>query len=202
MKLIVLKCPNCGAYVDVKEGSRKAVCEYCDTPFYVDGSDKVEGKVFTPAEEEPVYTPIEEEPVSTPLEEAFSPQPVNNKRKWITTLVIFIVTLIIAIEADLPGLFVAVLIGGIIGLIISRPEGSSSKRAATYNVYSRKSQIIALILCLLFGMLGVHYFYVGKIGMGLLYLFTGGLFGIGWIVDIIRIIAGIFRDKDGFYLRG
>ena len=193
MKLIVLKCPNCGAYVDVKEGSRKAVCEYCDTPFYVDGSDKVEGKEFTP---------VEEEPVSTPLEEAFSPQPVNNTRKWITTLAIFIVALIIAIEADLPGLFVAVLIGGIIGLIISRPEGSSSKRAATYNVYSRKSQIIALILCLLFGMLGVHYFYVGKIGMGLLYLFTGGLFGIGWIVDIIRIIAGIFRDKDGFYLRG
>ena len=202
MKLIVLKCSNCGAYVDVKEGSRKAVCEYCDTPFYVDGSDKVEGKKFTPVEEEPVYTPVEEEPVSTPLEEAFSPQPVNNKRKWITTLVIFIVTLIIAIEADLPGLFVAVLIGGIIGLIISRPEGSSSKKAATYNVYSRKSQIVALILCLLFGMLGVHYFYVGKIGMGLLYLFTGGLLGIGWIVDIIRIIAGIFRDKDGLYLRG
>ena len=202
MKLIVLKCPNCGAYVDVKEGSRKAVCEYCDTPFYVDGSDKVEGKKFTPVEEEPVYTPVEEEPVSTPLEEAFSPQPVNNKRRWITTLVIFIVTLIIAIEADLPGLFVAVLIGGIIGLIISRPEGSSSKRAATYNVYSGKSQILASILCLLFGIIGVHYFYVGKIGMGLLYLFTGGLFGIGWIVDIIRIIAGIFRDKDGFYLRG
>ena len=193
MKLIVLKCPNCGAYVDVKEGSRKAVCEYCDTPFYVDGSDKVEGKEFTP---------VEEEPVSTHAEETFSPQPVNNKRRWITTLVIFIVALIIAIEADLPGLFVAVLIGGIIGLIISRPEGSSSKRAATYNVYSRKSQIIALILCLLFGTLGVHYFYVGKIGMGLLYLFTGGIFGIGWIVDIIRIIAGIFRDKDGFYLRG
>ena len=193
MKLIVLKCPNCGAYVDVKEGSRKAVCEYCDTPFYVDGSDKVEGKEFTP---------VEEEPVSTHAEETFSPQPVNNKRRWITTLVIFIVALIITIEADLPGLFVAVLIGGIIGLIISRPEGSSSKRAATYNVYSGKSQIVALILCLLFGMLGVHYFYVGKIGMGLLYLFTGGLFGIGWIVDIIRIIAGIFRDKDGFYLRG
>ena len=201
MKLIVLKWPNCGAYVDVKEDSRKAVCEYCDTPFYVDGSGKVEGKEYTPVEES-AYTPVEEKPVSTHAEETFSPQPVNNKRRWITTLVIYIVALIITIEADLPGLFVAVLIGGIIGLIISRPEGSSSKRAATYNVYSRKSQIIALILCLLFGMLGVHYFYVGKIGMGLLYLFTGGLFGIGWIVDIIRIIAGIFRDKDGFYLRG
>ena len=201
MKLIVLKCPNCGAYVDVKEDSRKAVCEYCDTPFYVDGSGKVEGKEYTPVEES-AYTPVEEKPVSTHAEETFSPQPVNNKRRWITTLVIYIVALIITIEADVPGLLVAVLIGGIIGLIISRPEGSSSKRAATYNVYSRKSQIIALILCLLFGMLGVHYFYVGKIGMGLLYLFTGGLFGIGWIVDIIRIIAGIFRDKDGFYLRG
>ena len=88
MKLIVLKCPNCGAYVDVKEGSRKAVCEYCDTPFYVDGSDKVEGKEFTPVEEEPAYTPFEEEPASTHAEETFSPQPVNNKRRWISTLVI------------------------------------------------------------------------------------------------------------------
>lgn len=46
---------------------------------------------------------------------------------------------------------------------------------------------IALTLCILFGYFGAHKFYEGKTGMGILYLFTLGLFGIGWIVDIISI---------------
>lgn len=60
-----------------------------------------------------------------------------------------------------------------------------------------KSKMVALVLCILLGIYGAHNFYTGKIGMGILYLFTAGLFGIGWIVDIIRIITGSFRDKYG-----
>lgn len=45
----------------------------------------------------------------------------------------------------------------------------------------------ALLLCIFLGYFGVHKFYEGKIGMGVLYLFTAGLFGIGWIADIITI---------------
>jgi len=44
---------------------------------------------------------------------------------------------------------------------------------------------------------GLHRFYVGKIGTGLLWLLTGGLLTIGTIVDIIRIASGTFRDKQG-----
>lgn len=47
----------------------------------------------------------------------------------------------------------------------------------------------AYILCLFLGFLGVHKFYENKIGMGILYLLTGGLFGIGWLVDIIIYIC-------------
>ena len=43
---------------------------------------------------------------------------------------------------------------------------------------------------------GLHRFYVGKIGTGILWLFTGGLLGIGQFIDIIVIIVGRFRDKD------
>lgn len=60
-----------------------------------------------------------------------------------------------------------------------------------------KEKKVALLLCIFLGTIGVHYFYVGKIGMGILYLLTLGLFGIGWIVDIIRIATGSFRDKAG-----
>ncbi len=55
-----------------------------------------------------------------------------------------------------------------------------------------KSLGVALILCALFGPFGIHYIYVGRIGMFLLYFFTAGLFGFGWIFDIIRMIVGKF----------
>ena len=66
--------------------------------------------------------------------------------------------------------------------------------------YPYKNRIIALLLCIFLGAGGIHRFYVGKIGTGLLYLFTGGLFGIGWIVDIICLNFGSFRDRNGFPL--
>lgn len=47
---------------------------------------------------------------------------------------------------------------------------------------------VALLLCIFLGGIGAHKFYEGKIGMGILYLFTAGLFGIGWIIDIIVLI--------------
>jgi hypothetical protein len=51
-----------------------------------------------------------------------------------------------------------------------------------------KSQIVALLLCIFLGLLGVHRFYLGYTGMGLLYLFTAGILGIGWIIDIVLLI--------------
>lgn len=51
-----------------------------------------------------------------------------------------------------------------------------------------KNKWVALILCIFLGYIGAHKFYEGKAGMGILYIFTIGLFGIGWIVDIISLI--------------
>ena len=47
----------------------------------------------------------------------------------------------------------------------------------------------SFVLCLLLGFLGGHKFYEGKIGMGILYIFTMGLFGIGWLIDLITILT-------------
>lgn len=49
------------------------------------------------------------------------------------------------------------------------------------------ANVPALVLCILFGYFGAHKFYEKKIGMGILYFFTLGLFGIGWIVDIVKL---------------
>ena len=51
-----------------------------------------------------------------------------------------------------------------------------------------KNKWVAFILCFLLGYLGVHKFYEGKVGTGLLYLFTFGVFGIGWLVDCIILL--------------
>jgi restriction system protein len=52
-----------------------------------------------------------------------------------------------------------------------------------------KNKWVALCLCIFLGMLGAHKFYEGRVGMGILYLFTGGLFAIGIIIDVISILA-------------
>jgi len=67
---------------------------------------------------------------------------------------------------------------------------------ATYNTYNyygananlkAKNKWISLLLCLTTGF--GHKFYEEKYGMGILYIFTGGLFGIGWLVDLIKILS-------------
>jgi len=65
---------------------------------------------------------------------------------------------------------------------------------------SDRSRLIALLLCALLGYLGLHRFYVGKFGTGFLWLITGGLFGVGYVVDTILIAAGAFRDRHGLRL--
>lgn len=60
-----------------------------------------------------------------------------------------------------------------------------------------KNKWTAFFLCLFLGGIGAHRFYVGKSGTGILYLFTCGLFGIGWVVDLIMIPLGGLKDKWG-----
>ena len=62
---------------------------------------------------------------------------------------------------------------------------------------SDKRILPAAILALLFGVFGVHRFYTGKVGTGLLQLVTLGGLGIWFLVDFILIVTGQFRDGDG-----
>lgn len=74
---------------------------------------------------------------------------------------------------------------------------------------SPKSRTITLVLALIVGFLGIHRFYVGKTGTGVLQLLISVIFGsvtaglgigLGWVwalIDIFVIVAGNFTDKQG-----
>ena len=64
-----------------------------------------------------------------------------------------------------------------------------------------KDWLITLLLCLFCGGIGIHRYYVGKIGTGILYTLTLGIFGIGTLVDLIKIVLGKFTDKNGNYIQ-
>ncbi|MGN0606012.1 MAG: NINE protein [Oscillospiraceae bacterium] len=66
--------------------------------------------------------------------------------------------------------------------------------------YTRSTAV--LLACLGFiGIGGIHRFYCGKYLSGLLYLFTAGLFGVGTLVDVVRIASGNFRDSSGLMIK-
>lgn len=61
--------------------------------------------------------------------------------------------------------------------------------------YSEKDWLVTLLFSIFLGCLGIHRFYVGKIGTGILWLLTGGCLGIGALVDIIMIATENFTDE-------
>lgn len=82
----------------------------------------------------------------------------------------------------------------------NNPDITSNINSGPGYNYVHKSKLAAALLCFFLGVFGVHRFYVGKIGTGLIWLFTGGVFGIGVLVDFIIILVGGFRDANGQFL--
>ncbi|MDH3811230.1 MAG: TM2 domain-containing protein [Gammaproteobacteria bacterium] len=66
---------------------------------------------------------------------------------------------------------------------------------------SIKGFVPTILLCFFFGVFGVHRFYVGKVGTGILQLLTLGGFGIWTLVDFIMIVVGSFTDKQGKFVK-
>lgn len=66
---------------------------------------------------------------------------------------------------------------------------------------SDRSRLLLLLLLLFLGPLGIHCFYAGRIGKGVLYLLTGGLCGIGLLVDFFSIVLGAPKDGAGLPIR-
>lgn len=66
---------------------------------------------------------------------------------------------------------------------------------------SEKNWVTMILLCFFLGSLGVHRFYAGKIGTGIVMLLTLGGFGIWTIIDFIIIVVGNFKDNEGLPIK-
>lgn len=75
------------------------------------------------------------------------------------------------------------------GSILIKSPGSPSA--------TQRELIVALLLSIFLGQLGVDRFYLGYIGLGLLKLFTFGGCGVWWLIDIILIATRKVNDSDG-----
>lgn len=81
------------------------------------------------------------------------------------------------------------------GITINNVSNASASASASATartgeiIRKRVDKTTALLLCIFFGYFGAHKFYEGRGVLGVLYLFTFGLFGFGWLIDIF-IIAG------------
>lgn len=76
----------------------------------------------------------------------------------------------------------------------------ANKKEATKEAAADKpSQLIALLLCLFVGGLGIHRFYLGYTWQGVVQLLTAGGCGIWSLIDLIRIITGDLKPKNGGY---
>lgn len=79
--------------------------------------------------------------------------------------------------------------------VIEKQDDLSSPAAAG----GGKSQVIALVLCALIGGIGIHRFYLGYTWQGIVQLLTLGGCGVWALIDLIRIITGDLKPKDGNY---
>ena len=69
-------------------------------------------------------------------------------------------------------------------------NANNMNTANAYGFYGQpKDKWVAVLLCFFFGVVGAHKFYEGKVGMGLVYICTGGLCGIGALFDLIVLLG-------------
>ena len=85
------------------------------------------------------------------------------------------------------------------GFQIVSPVTSTTSQNAFDNSegISSKSRLVAFLLCLFLGGIGIHRFYVGKTGSAIAQILTLGGLGIWTLVDFIMILCGKFTDSEG-----
>ena len=203
MKLINMQCKNCGAELQVDSERKQIFCSYCGIKLLLDDeSINITNRFVDEARIKEAEVRLKELEYQHERELREEVLRQEQKKTYRISLIVFlsILAVTLLIEPLRPVCILVLIFGGAALGSMRSGDRRNMQRGIRYE-YSPKSRITALIICLFFGIFGIHYFYVGRIGMGFLYLITMGFFGIGWIIAIIRIACGTFTDRDGLYLK-
>ena len=204
MKLISMRCPHCGAELSIDMDRRQAFCQYCGNMLLLDDENTININKRIVDEARLKEAEIRLKELEYQHEREIRQETIRKEQKrsfWISVAVFLIFLLITLSVERLRPVAVIVVIAGCVLLSSRKTEEKASASIGRQYLYSSKSRATALLLCFFLGVFGVHRFYVGKIGTGILYLLTGGCFGIGWLIDMVTIACGVFRDSQGNYLK-
>ena len=202
MKLISMRCTNCGADLEIDPERKQVFCSYCGTKLIVDDETiNITNRIVDEARLREAEVRLKELEYAHEREIREETLRREQKKSFRIALAVYIIALIATynIESWRPACFIVLISGAVVLSSMKNGEKKTRNGDGRYEC-SPKNRIAALAFCFLFGIFGGHYFYVGRIGMGILYLCTLGLFGIGWLIDMVRIACGTFRDKNGLYL--
>lgn len=79
---------------------------------------------------------------------------------------------------------------------VKEPESNNNNKTQTVQLDAKqKSILVRLLICIFAGYFGVHKFFEGKIFVGIIYAITGGLFGVGVFIDVIKYILKLVESK-------
>ena len=204
MKLISMICPHCGAKLTIDLDRRQAFCQYCGNTLLIDDENTININSRYVDEARLKEAEVRLKELEYLHEREIRQETIRKEQKrsfWIS-VVVFLVFLLITLSVErLRPVAVIVIIAGCVILSSRKTEEKASAYIGRQYLYSQKSRAAALLLCFFLGVFGVHRFYVGKIGTGILYFLTVGCFGIGWLIDMVTIACGVFRDSQGNYVK-
>lgn len=197
MEFKVMKCPVCGAALEVERGSRYLVCSACDTPlmmnddqhlFRADEAEEIgyrfeKGRQRAQSEQNTFHQGSGRDGGGEfRMEDSGDFHMHSGRGEWAPG----------PNPTPVPPRYT-----DSSGYQTYRLHGWDTY-AQPYQQVSEKDWTVAMLLCVFLGMYGGHHYYMGNIRKGLLYTFTAGLLGIGWIIDIVKLATGNFRDRYGF----
>ena len=203
MKLINMRCSNCGAELEIDPEKKQMFCSYCGAKLMLDDeSVQITNRIIDEARLKEAEIKLKE--LEYRHEKELREETLAAEQKKVFRIAVIVYALALIISSLIPRLqniSAMLFVAGIVALVLLyKGDKKDAGISGHHPEASGKSKWVALILCFLLGFFGAHYFYVGRVKMGVLYLLTGGLFGFGWLIDLIRIAAGVFRDSRYGYL--
>lgn len=195
MRRIQIACPNCGKIMIAEEGRPSLMCDGCRNRIKI-----------TPEMFEEEFAKQENQDVDLRRESEIEADKTTDWERYSLlwgygAIAAYVLILLSGNHGFLSRmqmwLAVLYIYAGGIYFWIHQPKDYEKAACGLSSPLSKKT---ALIICLVAGTAGAHYFYTGRRVTGILYAMTGGFLLFGVIKDLLLILSGKFVDKEGRYL--